>query len=82
MAGHGGNFPHHSRVVRHAYSKHAEVSVPSLENWETEWEHRGQRTDGGNVAEVKLLAVDFGSAQIVPCVSETEPAMVSLAQSN
>jgi hypothetical protein len=28
---------HNSKAVHHAYSKHAEVTVPSLDDWEKEW---------------------------------------------
>ena len=28
---------HNSKAVHHAYAKHAEVTVPSLEDWETQW---------------------------------------------
>ena len=39
-----------------SYSKHAEVTVPSLDDWEKEWEKNPQR----NVPP-KLLPVDFRS---------------------
>jgi hypothetical protein len=47
---------HNSKAVHHAYSKHAEVTVPSLDNWEKEWGNNSQRS-----AKPKLLAVDFRS---------------------
>ena len=28
---------HNSKAVHHAYSKHAEVTVPSLDDWEKQW---------------------------------------------
>ena len=38
------------------YSKHAEVTVPSLDDWEKEWENNSQRS-----LQPKLLPVDFRS---------------------
>jgi integrase len=34
---------HNSKAVHHAYSKHAEVTVPSLDDWEKDWEKHHQR---------------------------------------
>jgi hypothetical protein len=34
---------HNSKAVHHACSKHAEVTVPSLADWEKEWEKNSQR---------------------------------------
>jgi uncharacterized protein (DUF1697 family) len=42
--------------VHRAYAKHAEVTVPSLDDWEKEWEKNPQRN-----AQPKLLPVDFRS---------------------
>src|ERR1035441_7444563 len=39
-----------------AYAKHAEVAVPSLDDWEKEWEKNSQRN-----VQPKLLPVDFRS---------------------
>jgi integrase len=40
---------HNSKAVHHAYSKHAEVTVPSLDDWEKQWKGqpaaRGQRSE-------------------------------------
>jgi site-specific recombinase XerD len=47
---------HNSKAVHHAYSKHAEVTVPSLDDWEKEWGRNSQRS-----AQPKLLPVDFRS---------------------
>ncbi len=47
---------HNSKAVHHAYSKHAEVTVPSLDDWEKEWGKDSQRNK-----QPKLLAVDFRS---------------------
>ena len=45
---------HNSKAVHHAYSKHAEVTVPSLDDWEKEWGKNTQRA-----AQPKLVPVDF-----------------------
>jgi hypothetical protein len=45
---------HNSKAVHHAYSKHAEVTVPSLDDWEKEWGGNPQRNGRS-----KLLPVDF-----------------------
>jgi hypothetical protein len=42
--------------VHHAYSKRAEVTVPSLDDWEKDWQENPQR--GGRP---KMLLVDFYS---------------------
>jgi hypothetical protein len=45
---------HNSKAVHHAYSKHAEVTVPSLDDWEKDWQENPQRN-----GQSKLLPVDF-----------------------
>lgn len=45
---------HNSKAVHHAYSKHAEVSVPSLDDWEKEWGNNPQCN-----VQPKLQPVDF-----------------------
>jgi integrase len=45
---------HNSKAVHRAYAKHAEVTVPSLDDWEKDWQENPQR--GG---QPKLLPVDF-----------------------
>jgi integrase len=47
---------HNSKAVHRAYAKHAEVTVPSLDDWEKEWEKNPQR-DG----QPRLPPVDFRS---------------------
>jgi hypothetical protein len=47
---------HNSKAVHRAYAKHAEVTVPSLDDWEKEWEKNSQRN-----VQPKLLPVDFRS---------------------
>jgi hypothetical protein len=55
---------HNSRAVHHAYSKHAEVTVPSLDDWEKEWGKNSQRN-----VQPKLLPVDFRSTLLA--ISQT-----------
>jgi integrase len=45
---------HNSKAVHYAYSKHAEVTVPSLDDWEKEWGKNSPRSE-----QPKLLPVDF-----------------------
>jgi hypothetical protein len=45
---------HNSKAVHHAYSKHAEVTVPSLDDWEKEWGKNSPRN-----VQPTLLPVDF-----------------------
>jgi site-specific recombinase XerD len=45
---------HNSKAVHRAYAKHAEVTVPSLDEWEKEWQENPQRS-----VQRKLLPVNF-----------------------
>jgi integrase len=45
---------HNSKAVHRAYAKHAEVTVPSLADWEKDWQENPQR--GG---QTKFLPVNF-----------------------
>jgi integrase len=45
---------HNSKAVHRAYAKHAEVTVPSLDDWEKDWLENPQRN-----ALPKLLQLDF-----------------------
>ena len=68
---------HNSKAVHHAYSKRAEVTVPSLDDWEKEW----QKNPRGS-AQPKLLPVDFRSETIVPPLSEVGSALMAASQTN
>ena len=48
---------HNSKAVHHAYSKHAEVTVPSLDDWEKSF--RTGTITKAEMPEVKVLPVDF-----------------------
>jgi integrase len=45
---------HNSKAVHHAYSKHAEVTVPSLDDWEKQWKENPQR-----ILKPAVVPVDF-----------------------
>jgi hypothetical protein len=47
---------HNSKAVHHAYSKQAEVTVPSQDDWEKDWQENPQRS-----VQPKLLPVDIRS---------------------
>jgi integrase len=51
---------HNSKAVHYAYSRRAEVTVPSLEDWEKEWKNNPQGSPAA-----KVLALDFQSAERV-----------------
>ena len=67
---------HDSKAVHHAYSKHAEVTVPSLDDWEKEWQKNPQ-----GVAKPKLLRVDFRGRPEASQCNETESPMTDEARS-
>jgi integrase len=47
---------HNSKAVHHGYAKHAEVTVPSLDDWEKDWKN-------GRRKETKLVSVNFQAGQ-------------------
>ena len=50
---------HNSKAVHWACAQHAEVTVPSLDDWEKEWEKNSH-----HIAPPKLLPVDFRSQSV------------------
>jgi hypothetical protein len=48
--------------VHHAYSKHAEVTVPSLDDWEKQWQRNPQEMQRPKVVPVEFRGVDDASA--------------------
>jgi hypothetical protein len=56
---------HNSKAVHRAYAKHAEVTVPSLDDWEKEWGENSQRN-----VQSKLLALDFRSPLALATVEQ------------
>ena len=65
---------HNSKAVHHAYSKHAEVTVPSLDDWEKDW----QKNPHG-AAKPKLVAVDFNSVPAAGKITESETTKTEVA---
>ena len=55
---------HNSKAVHHAYSKHAEVTVPSLDDWEKQWQKNPQ-----GMEKPKVVAVDFQTQTANPCAA-------------
>jgi hypothetical protein len=47
-------------VVHHTYSKHPEVTVPSLEDWEKQWKENPQK-----VIKPAVVEVDFNAPPAV-----------------
>lgn len=50
---------HNSKAVHHAYAKRAEVTVPSLDDWETEW-----KKSPGGTKKAKVVSVEFGARAV------------------
>jgi hypothetical protein len=46
---------HNSKAVHHAYAKHAEVTVPSLDDWEKDWQENPQRSSVSKFVSIDLL---------------------------
>ncbi len=65
---------HNSKAVHRAYSKHAEVTVPSLDDWEKQWKKNPQA-----VEQPKVVAVNFQSQQ---CSASAEPPANAIAQAS
>jgi hypothetical protein len=62
---------HNSKAVHHAYAKRAEVTVPSLEDWEKQWKRRledgGRRTEGRDQkSEVRSQEAEAAMPKLVP----------------
>ena len=58
-----------SKAVHRAYAKHAEVTVPSLDDWEREWEKNAQS---------KLLPVNFQAQPVDANKVDSFPSKASL----
>jgi integrase len=58
---------HNSKAVHHAYSKNAEVTVPSLDDWEKQWKKNPQA-----MQQPKVVAVDFQSRPDGPASGNAE----------
>jgi integrase len=73
---------HNSKAVHHAYSKRAEVTVPSLDDWEKQWVSR--TTDNGTTqprtAMPEVVAVDFKAQQPSVVADAREMAAAAVAR--
>ena len=65
---------HKSMAVHRAYSKHAEVTVPSLDDWEKQWKQNPQ-----GMEKPKLVTVDFQAPQ---CSTSAQSPGTGLAQAS
>ena len=66
---------HNSKAVHHASSKHAEVTVPSLDDWEKQW-----KKNPHGMKQPKLVAVDFQSNLDGPANADVEKPVAAMAQ--
>ena len=66
---------HNSKAVHHAYSKHAEVTMPSLDDWEKQW-----KKDPHGMKQPKVVAVDFQSSLGAPASAAAEGPVAALAR--
>jgi integrase len=66
---------HNSKAVHHAYSKRAEVNVPSLDEWEKQW-----KKDPRGVQQPKVVAVDFQSQPASPKTTQARVPASAHAQ--
>jgi site-specific recombinase XerD len=71
---------HNSKAVHHAYSKHAEVTVPSLDDWEKSF--RTGTIAKAEMPELKVLPVDFRAAAATPRDGGSDSALLAVAQTN
>ena len=60
---------HNSKAVHHAYSKRAEVTVPSLDDWEKQWQQNPQK-----FIKPAVVQVDFRAQNAIPASPEWPPA--------
>jgi hypothetical protein len=61
--------------VHHAYSKHAEVTVPSLDDWEKQW-----KKNPHGMKQPKVVAVGFQSNLAGPASADAEGPVAAVAQ--
>ena len=61
---------HNSKAVHHAYSKNAEVTVPSLDDWEKDW-----KKNPHGIEKPKLVPVDFTPRPPMPEPPRIDQAM-------
>jgi integrase len=71
---------HNSKAVHHAYAKRAEVTVPSLDEWEKSF--RTGNNSKPEMPEVKVLPVNFRSAPVAIENRDADSATLVRAQRN
>ena len=78
---------HNSKAVHHAYSKHAEVTVPSLDDWEKQWKRNTEGSDQKSVISGRnempkpaVVQVDFQASRTGPSGGRGEIPPVAIAQ--
>jgi len=54
---------HNSKAVHRVYAKHAEVTVPSLDDWEKDWKSKPQRAMPANLLPVAFRSMLQGISQ-------------------
>jgi integrase len=65
---------HNSKAVHYAYAKHAEVTVPSLDDWEKEW-----KKNPGERKKAKVVSVEFRTQGMAMAQRDSEPQFAALA---
>lgn len=68
---------HNSKAVHHAYAKHAEVTVPSLDDWEKQWKENPQQ-----ITQPKVVPVNFRAAPVATTDGEGDAEALARAQQN
>ena len=65
---------HNSKAVHHAYSKHAEVTVPSLDEWEK------RKENPQKVIKPAVVQVDFKACEAGVAAAGAEATLAAMAQ--
>jgi hypothetical protein len=60
--------------LHHACSKNAQVTVPSLEDWEKKWQMNQQK-----LIEPVAVQLDFHAGQAVPCRAGRDASVAAAA---
>ncbi len=70
---------HNSKAVHHAYSKHAEVTIPSLDDWEKTWQQNPQQIIKPAVVQVNFQGPADGPKEGLEHKGEAAPMMAATA---
>ena len=71
---------HNSKAVHHAYSKRAEVTVPSLDDWEKNWKTLKPDMLKAELKMPAVVPVDFQGQQHSTVVEGAEGVRVGVGQ--